>query len=387
MANIIEKEQQARPKKKNIAPSYLVDFGQRTSSWRWFWQACLAASLGLTAFSSFSVLAKPYTDTKKRFALDMPTGWQLAPMPGDTAGMMFRREIDGVPGILRVSVRSVVTGENVRDALDRFEAPFRAEIGYQAGADIPTSIGLFPGMRRNFTVFANGDSRTVRSVEVHIVQAFGSVHQIHFETLESSRSIFARDVEKFLASYEPLIGQGIYAPLVGTWRGENTPDLILSEDGRFILDKINGTFAADGGVMVLRLPDGQESYRYKVDGNVLILSSNNLGIKTYKRSGKALYSVPSKETATPAGAPKREELLGRWRVMNVASTEVYVLHLAPSGAVSFGPLSGQFRYERGLLTITSTAGETVTYHVSMQKGRLRMGGGDLDKELELMREP
>jgi hypothetical protein len=49
-------------------------------------------------------------------------------------------------------------------------------------------------------------------------------------------------------------------------------------------------------------------------------------------------------------------------------------------------LSGRWRYSTGRLTITSTANVEVTYSASLNDGKLILGGGDLDKEITLVRE-
>src|SRR4051812_3793319 len=83
-----------------------------------------------------------YDDTKHRFCIKLESGWQLAPMPGDTEGMVFKKVVDGVPGILRVSVHDIQNGEDVKTTLDAEEAGAKNEIGYKAGTDTPASVGL-----------------------------------------------------------------------------------------------------------------------------------------------------------------------------------------------------------------------------------------------------
>src|ERR1044071_5649442 len=100
-----------------------------------------------------------YDDTKHRFCIHLESGWQLAPMPGDTSGMIFKKVVDGVPGILRVSIRDIKAGETPKQTLDDEEAGAKAELGYKAGSDTPTSIGLLPRTRRTFSVFASGDGQ------------------------------------------------------------------------------------------------------------------------------------------------------------------------------------------------------------------------------------
>lgn len=352
----------------------------------------LVLALGLASltslFSGSAWAAKPYVDTKKRFSLELAAGWELAPLPGDTSGMVFRKRLDSVPGTLRVSVRPLRPGETTKQTLDDIEEGARAEIGYKPGGDLPTTVGALAAVRRTFSVFASGDAKTVRAIEVIALHAFGHAHVLHFETLESKRGAFTRDLDRMIASYEPLVGRGVYGGLVGNWINlGGGPDLILEEDGRFQLGPLKGGYQADGGRLVLRVPEGGESYRYAQVDNTLTLSSPNLGDDMkFRRSGAARVKVTDERGPRPSGPLTREELIGTWRVVDSASTDVMKLKLAPSGSVSFGGLSGQWRYSTGRLTITSTAGASITYSASRNDGKLVLGGGDLDHDLTLVRE-
>ena len=335
--------------------------------------------------------AKPsdrvYTDTKQRFALELPSGWRLHPMPGDSTGMTFRRDVDGAFALLRVSVRQARRDDDVARALEAATGPFRGEIGFRAGAEVPTSMGLLPARRRSLTVHASGDERTVRAVELVVMVAFGHVHVLHFECLDKERARFARDLDRLIGSYRALAGRGVYAPLIGTWTSASGgPELILGEDDRFRLGPLAGTFSTDGGQLSLHVPQGTETYRYRLEGARLVLTSPNLEVPSeYRRSGSARFSSGA---ARPQhrGPLRSEDLIGRWRVLDGAGTEPLVLQLATSGAVSFGPLSGRWRFRRGRLTIESTVGSTVTYHASLDGDRLVLGGGDLEKEIHLVRD-
>lgn len=331
-----------------------------------------------------------YVDTKQRFAVKLPLGWRLHPMPGDTRGMMFRRDVDGAFAVFHVAVRPMRAGETLGDSLEEATRPLKAEIGFARGQDLPTSIGLQPGMRRSLTVYASGDQRTVRAVELYVLHAFGHVHTLHFESLQTERARFARDQDRLVGSYDARAGKKLYGDLVGQWESASgAPRLVLTEEGRFKLGPLAGTWSTDGGKLSLHLEQGTERYRYALKGRRLTLHSANLDEPTvYERSGSARFS--SDDDGDGKGAKQspatRGQLVGRWRVIGQASTEPLVLHLAPSGSVAFGPLSGRWEFSRGLLTITSTAGESVTYHASLDGGRLVLGGGDLDREMKLLRE-
>lgn len=348
-----------------------------------------ALALAIVLFAA-PAFAKPYVDTKKRFSLEQPDGWGLAPLPGDTTGMIFKKTVDGIPGTLRVSVRPIAPSETPKQTLDELENAMKAELGYKPGTDLPTSVGLLPAMRRTFSVFASGDARTVRAIEVIALHAYGHVHLLHFETLQqlsaAKRSVLTRDLDKMLASYQALVGKDTYATLIGTWINlGGGPDLVLEEDGRFQLGPLKGGYQADGGKMALRVADGGEVYRYVLVDNLLTLSSPNLGDDMrFKRSGA--QRVRLDQPKVTAGPLTREQLIGTWRVVDVASTDVMKMQLGSTGSVAFGGLSGRWRYSTGRLTITSTQNVEVTYSASLTDGKLVLGGGDLDRDLTLVRD-
>ena len=363
-----------------------VSFDPGVSSCAGLWVRALVVLCA--AVVAAPAAAKPYEDTKKRFALEMEPGWSLAPLPGDTLGMVFRKSVEGTPASLRVMVRVQKPDETTKTALDAIEEGFKAEIGYKAGGDLPASVGLLPAMRRTLTVYASGDKNTVRAIELYALFAFGHVHVLHFETLEKKRGSFTRDLDRMLASYQPMAGRGVYAPLTGTWiNTSGGPDLVLEEDGRFKMGPLSGGYSADGARLLLNIAQGSEAYRYVQQGALLTLSSANLGGDlVFKRSGAQRIKIDDGKKPAVLGPLSREQLIGTWKVLDAEGTDPLVLQLAASGSVAFGGLSGRWRYSTGRLTITSTANVTVTYSASMNDGKLVLGGGDLEREITLERE-
>jgi hypothetical protein len=339
----------------------------------------------VTATSAWAAPKGPYTDTKKRFEISLAGGWELAPLPGDGFGMNFRRIVAGVPASLHVMVEKAGPGQTVQQTLDKAEAGFKAEIGYNPGTDVPVTIGAMSGVRRSLSVFASGDRTTVRSVELYVLHAFGHAHVLHFETLEKSRGTFTRDLDRMLASYVPMAGRELVAPLSGVWLNTGGgPDLTLDDSGAFRMGPLSGGWQADGGRLVLQIPSGAERYQYVQSGDTLTLSSPNLGgdLVFRRSSNGAAKRVPDGPVKpVRSGAVTREELIGTWSVLDQAATEPLTLQLASSGSVAFGGLSGRWRFSTGRLTITSTQGSTITYAASMTNGHLVLSGGDLDKEI------
>jgi hypothetical protein len=347
----------------------------------------VAMCAALSARAESKCAKSDYDDTQHRFCIHLEPGWQLAPLPGDTQGMVFKKVVDGVPGVLRVSVRALKGSETAKAVLDGEEAGAKDELGYKRGVEVPESVGSMSAVKRTFSVFANGDKDTVRAIEVYALPAFGFVHVLHFETLDKKRGGFTRDLDRMMSSYVPLAGKGTYATLVGTWINTGGgPDLVLDEDGRFQLGPLKGGYTADGGKLLI-CPGAQcEGYHYTLDGTALSLSSPNLGDDMkFKRSGAQRVHV-DEAAAKRSGPLSREELIGSWRVIDAANTDVLHLQLAPTGSVSFGQLSGQWHYSTGRLTIRSNAGVEITYAASMNDGKLTLGGGDLDRDLTLLRE-
>lgn len=348
---------------------------------------CLSAVVLFALPASARKAKDEYVDTKHRFALKLPSGWRLHPRPGDIGGMMFRKDVDGTFAIFAVNVRALRPSETLDESLRSATRPFEAEIGYTPAGDTPASIGLLLGKRRSFTVYASGDKNTVRSIEMHVLHAFGFVHTLHFETLEKHRGRYQRDHDRLVGSYDARAGRKKMGKLIGKWRSETGgPQLVLDESTRFELGPLKGTWDTDGGKLTLHVKGGAERYRYTLDRNRLTLRSSNLdGPAVYVRSGASVYEdrPEKKKRARPV---RRDELIGRWKALDTPSTEPLMLQLAPSGSVAFGPMSGSWKYKRSLLTIRSTAGVTYTYHVTLQRGRMLLSGGDLEKELWLERE-
>lgn len=338
--------------------------------------------------AALPAVAKPYTDTKKRFSLELEAGWELAPIPADTLGMNFRKKVNGVPGSLHVMVRALKPAETTKATLDELEQSFLGELGYKPGGDVPTSVGLLPAVRRTFSVYASGDASTVRAIEIYALHAFGHAHVLHFETLEKSRSAFSRDLDRMLASYQALAGKGDNAPLVGTWINQDGgTDLLLEEDGSFKLGPLSGGYRAERGGLTLYPAQGAapEAFSYVLDGASLTVANRNVGEMRFKRSGAARYK-PASDAPKVTGPLTREQLIGGWKVVDAASTEPLRMQLGASGSCSFGPMSGRWRYSTGRLTITSTADVTITYAASLTDGKLVLSGGDLDRELTLVRD-
>ena len=323
-----------------------------------------------------------YVDTKKRFSLQMPHGWSLAPMPGDLSGMLFRRVIRDTPALFHVSVAKVRDKDSLKSAMQRLTKDFAGEIGYRKLGDLPVELDGLSAMRRTHSVMLNGDQHLLRYAVDTVLIAYGYVHLLHFETTEKSFALFRDDLQAFLARYHALAGRSLYQRLVGDWRAVANPDLQfkLGADLLYQLGSHHGYFRANGKRLTLISPEGRESFRYQLSEDNLVLHNKNLGSPlVYRRSAAMTASL----TALTGPARDDDGLVGRWRVLD---SDLQLI-LSPSGAVKFGPLSGRYKIKDHLLSITSASGVEVTYHFALRSGRLSLSGGDLDKTLVLQRIP
>ena len=78
----------------------------------------------------------------------------------------------------------------------------------------------------------------------------------------------------------------------------------------------------------------------------------------------------------PSGQP-----YGKWRVVKPWPNQ---FSYRPLGAY-LGPHASRWTLASHRLSLTSVNGTERTYHISIHQGRMRMSGGDLDKELILVR--
>lgn len=334
---------------------------------------------------------KPFKDSRDRFKLNLPPGWELTPQPGDTEGMVFRRKAGAVPGIVAVRVAAATAADSRSSVMDARCRSFERELGYDRLNDNDVKIGGMRALRRAHTVFLNGDSQLRRHSVDHVLLSFGHAHYIHFETAEGSYATFAKDLEAILASYQPVAGRKLYAQVLGSWRLAGSGDAVelnLGEDQTFTLGKRSGLYRVDGLRLVLQEALGQETYRYTIAEDVLRLTSDNLAEPlNFRRQGSGA-AAPANDDDARAQARRalkvtEQVLVGSWVVVEGGDSHEMVL--SEGGAVRFGPMSGRYRLKGNLLTIESASGVAVTYHVSFDGKRLHLSGGDLDRPLVLER--
>ena len=339
-------------------------------------------------FGALSAAAAPYNDTKDRFEIDLASGWRLAPVPLDGTGMVFKKDVDLSPGLLRVHVAPWEPGLSVRSQFQKLMEPFEAEIGFHEISRRVQNKGGWLRHHINFTMFANGDARVVRKAQLEMIVAYGSAYVIYFECLEKGWKYFSADLRLMQKSFKPKINRDTYAAVVGEWADvENGQSFILRKNNEFEMSHLKGIYTVDGGQMLLYLRDGQERFRYRLQQKKLYLSNSNLTRpQTFKRIDLLrTKSTGSKKKEQKPKSVKRMDLYGKWRVVDGSLAEPLTLFLSPTGTMAFGPMHGRWKYDNFTLTLTSVSGTQRVYHLSLDGRRMRMSGGDLDNEIILVR--
>ena len=334
------------------------------------------------------VTAKTYVDTKERFAIELPADWHLAPVPLDTSGMVFKKSVDLSPGLMRVQVAPWTLGRSAKAHLDEVMAPFKAEIGFHQKSNRIKKRGAWVRHQVSFSMFASGDARLVRHAQLEMIIAYGHVYILYFECLGKGWKYFSSDLRRMQKSFEPKMNADTYAGLIGEWADvSDGKALILTGDNQFEMSHLQGTYAVDGGQLILSLPKGEERFRYELRDHRLRLSNSNLNVPQVFRPVSLLKTQKDKVSQTTGGAQSITlmRLYGKWRVVDQAQTEPLTLFLSPTGSMAFGPMNGRWSYENYRLTLVSVSGVQRTYHLSLDGERIRMSGGDLDKEVILVK--
>ena len=344
--------------------------------------------LSFCVLASDPALAKHYEDTKNRFAMELAAGWQLAPMPLDSEGMVFKKQVDLSPGLLRVRVLPWTQGVALEQLAARQLADFKREIGFRSESSRSIRINGKRAHREVFTMFANGDARFVRRGQLNVMLAYGSLHVIYFECLQKAWKYFAPDLSYMVKRYRPQVNARKYQSLIGEWQDvQDGKKLVLNAENTFQMKHLKGTYEADGSRLVLFLPQGKERFTYRLQQGNLHLSNANLNAAQIFRRARSPKVLGTKrdEPITSAKPPTREEVYGQWRVADQTLTEPLTLFLSPTGSMAFGPMNGRWDLKEHRLSLISVDGTQRTYHVSLNGGRMRMSGGDLDRELILVR--
>lgn len=354
-------------------------------------RSVIAASLLAMLPGAALADGKLFTDSRDRFQLSLPPGWELTPRPGDTEGMCFRRKGRDIPANLCVRVDALSPADNAATVMGSRNRMFERDLGYDKLAEAEVRFGDLRFLRRVHTAAINGDLEIKRYSVDHVLLAYGFAHYVHLETREGHYPEFSKDLESILKSYIPIAGRKLYQPLIGRWQmaGAAQPlDLTLAPDQYFTLGNRTGLYRVDGRRLILTEPLGQESYKYTVQDDFLTLQGDGREAMSFRRGvgGPGTKEEDSEEARAKgrrALKVTRELVVGSWVV--VEGGDSFEMVLAESGSMRFGPMNGRYELKGNLLTIESVTGVRVTYHLSYDGKRLRMTGGDLDKALVMER--
>lgn len=244
----------------------------------------LALSLGL-----------PYEDIHQRFTVDLPNEWQLAPMPGDTGGVTFRRTREGALAIVSIRVTEVK-----KISLDSYAKSIVSQTEKQksyrrlaAGIDKLAGVAAY---RHRYALDVDEEKKLKKTAEDRMAVVNGIGYVIHAESLEQTFDSFSADFTHFIDTFVPA---GQQAPaqaqqtnaqrlvLVGTWRMEDDRNTVLqlNPNGTMAMAGFTGLYRIEGDKLVMQISGGQnETFTWNLVQDTLTLVAPSVGspIK-YKR--------------------------------------------------------------------------------------------------------
>lgn len=241
-------------------------------------------------------LGVQYEDIHQRFTVDLPDQWQLAPMPGDTGGVTFRRTRDQALAIVSIRVTEVK-----KMSLDDFSKQVVAQTEKQktyrrlaAGIDKMAGASAY---RHRYALDVDEEGKVKKTCEDRMAVLKGIGYVIHSESLEANYDSFAVDFGMFVDTFRPAGMQGpsqqqatnkARMPVVGMWRmdADNTTVLQLNANGTMAMAGFAGMYRVEGDKLIMQISGGQtENFTWQLADDVLTLTSPSTGGPiTYKRS-------------------------------------------------------------------------------------------------------
>ena len=367
----------------------------------------LGPALALTLASTWAVVAprraeaapfvdgkaSPYTDTRGRFSLEMPSGWQLHPAFGDTKGMVFRKSLGQEAeafAVFRVQVEP-----KKETSLDDIWIDVETHLAEGArGVEVVSRnrrllVAGRPARGRRYRVRSSGHgpsaSGEIRDVRVDVFETTEAFFVLSYDARMRDAARLSADRRAFLRRFrvEPdgRSSSGSSARvaltrdmLLGAWRHPSGSVLSLRPDGRFSLGRVEGTFSFSGGELVLKMAPGNvQTFRARIEDRRLILTSPALSEPvSYVRS-----EVPS--------TPARTTLVGRW--MTETPNGAVHLVLSDDGHFSLAETKGTWRVESATIRFEKSPTESILYAFELEAGRLTLSGGDLDEPVVFTRTP
>jgi hypothetical protein len=150
-------------------------------------------------------LSTPFEDPLKRFTIDLPSGWEFAPLPGDTSGTSFR--IKRPKSLAFASVRIFpAMPDTTLDSVSKLLAQSSAkETNYKQSAQELTYLAGFPAMRRRYS--SNVNKELVKTVEQRFAIVGNRIYVVHVESLQPTFKEFNSDFEKIFSSFKPAASE------------------------------------------------------------------------------------------------------------------------------------------------------------------------------------
>ncbi|MBI5511092.1 MAG: hypothetical protein HY903_20205 [Deltaproteobacteria bacterium] len=319
------------------------------------------------------VLAAPFTDVQNRFTIDLPVGWEFAPLPGDTSGAAFVRRID--ERFASASVRLVPVGPGVTAQawIGALLAAVERQPGFKLLMKDDAALGRDMAARRRYVVLVDGDQGRPKVSEDRVVVGRGVLFVAHVETLDAAFAIFEPDFAKIFASFAPA---GSAAPavrelgaVVGKWLMKDTPDTTfeLRQDGTFDLAGVTGTFRIEGDLLLTRQANGaEENFNYRVEGQELVLSSPS-------------FDEPMRYVRVDGALAAWHPVVGRWVGVG------HRLELKPSGAAVLDGKGGTYTVAGAKLTL-KIGSKRIVLGITLSGNTLRLTGERFGKGFDLKRQ-
>ncbi len=332
-------------------------------------------------FALGSIAARPYQDTKQRFALTVADGWRLAPQFGDTSGMVFARDVarrDGGGTALLIVRADPIGGRSLAVFVDEVESTFAKLPGYRARGEKAVTLDGRPAVRKQYRT---KDRRLTSTFS----EANGFFYLVHFEAPRRAAKRLWPQARRMLDSFRlgsararsPVgqrtsLSRDVEAP-VGRWKSDSGLELVLDDDGGYRLADVRGTYRVDGTTLVLSRPGGGRqsfTYEHDADRGRLVLTSPKLP-----------EPIVYRQIYDERGSKKR--LIGKWRAQKVKPA--FELSLSAGGKFVLGPYNGQWAAKDGALLLKKSQTESITYKYHFEGKRLVLSGADLDQPVSFER--
>lgn len=238
----------------------------------------------LYAALTLTLLAEPFEDTQKRFALDLPQDWKFAPQPGEVNGASFQRSMQDVRARLSVKVLGVGNSTTVKTFIHQVSGGIVDDPEVAILREEHARIAGLSAIKRRYTRAALGGKR-VAMVENYYAVHLGNGYLIHLEAPADRFAAFGADFQKLLAGLrfsgiDPASAHPHPPVLLGKWlmKGTRGTVLELKIDGTFSLDDTPGVWRVNGDSMLVRpLGGGAETFGWRLRGDHLTLSNSNMG--------------------------------------------------------------------------------------------------------------